>query len=57
VWFLYPQPVYPYPDPYLPPGIIPAGPPGSFYYYCPAPPGYFPYQYYCPTGWQAVPAR
>ncbi|WP_448191605.1 hypothetical protein [Azospirillum sp. sgz301742] len=55
VWYFYPVPVYPYPDPYLPPVAPP--PPQPSYYYCPSPPGYYPYVPECPTGWRAVPAR
>ena len=62
VWYFYPQPVYPYPDPYLPPMSVapmpPASiPPGPSYYYCPSPPGYYPYLPSCPSGWRVVPAR
>jgi hypothetical protein len=64
VWFYYPAPVYPYPDPYQPPVIAgaPPPPPGSappparVYYYCDNPPGYYPYVPACPTPWRAVPA-
>ncbi|PWC34992.1 hypothetical protein TSO221_30725 [Azospirillum sp. TSO22-1] len=55
VWYYYPQPVYPYPDPYLPPMAPP--PPGPSYYYCPNPPGYYPYVPECPAGWRVMPAR
>jgi hypothetical protein len=50
-WYWYPTAVYPYPDPYLPPG----GAPG-FWYYCDAYRQYYPYVGACPSGWRAVPA-
>jgi hypothetical protein len=55
-WYFYPQPIYPYPDPFLPP-VIAGPPPGApVYYFCPRPRGYYPYIAVCPTGWRAVPA-
>lgn len=63
VWYYYPAPVYPYPNPYLPPSVIiplaPAPAPGStqqYWYYCTNPPGYYPTVPACRTGWQRVPA-
>jgi len=66
VWYFYPAPIYPYPDPFLPPGAV-AGPPvapqpvappaPAQYYYCDNPPGYYPYVSTCPTPWRAVPAQ
>jgi hypothetical protein len=71
VWYGYPAPIYPYPDPYTPPVIVqapsaaplspqappPAQPqtPAGVWYYCAQPPGYYPYVPTCPSGWQAVP--
>ncbi|HJU72073.1 MAG TPA: hypothetical protein VJ603_09510 [Paucimonas sp.] len=61
IWYFYPEPVYPYPDPYqppltvLPPPAPPAAPP-RYWYYCPNPPGYYPYVPQCLTNWQRVPA-
>ena len=63
VWFWYPVPVYPYPDPYVPPTFIAPPPPAgaapsmdtSYWYYCPASNGYYPYVNSCPSGWQQVP--
>lgn len=62
VWYFYPRPVYPYPDPYLPPVVVvpqpgptPLAPP-QYWYYCQNPEGYYPYVTQCPTGWQKVPA-
>jgi hypothetical protein len=66
-WYFYPQPVYPYPDPYLPPVIAgpppppvavappPPPPPPQMYYYCDRPAGYYPYVPAC-RRWRAVPA-
>ena len=62
VWFFYPVPVYPYPDPYIPSDFAaPPPPPGTlatqqFWYFCPASNAYYPYVPACPTGWQQVPA-
>jgi hypothetical protein len=63
-WFFYPQPIYPYPDPYLPSGVAlppapaPAGgaPPAQYWYYCDNPAGYYPYVASCTTAWRPVPA-
>ncbi len=55
VWYWYPAPVYPFPDPYRPP-LVPAAPPGQYWYYCPNPPGYYPYVPACPVPWQMMPA-
>lgn len=54
-WYYYPTPVYPYPDPYLPPGVavVPA-PAGQVWYYCGNPPGYYPYVPQCAMPWQLV---
>ena len=65
VWYFYPAPVYPYPDPYLPPVVVarpaPAPAPApvpvqQYWYYCRKPAGYYPYVPRCATAWQAVPA-
>lgn len=66
-WFFYPQPFYPYPDPYAyvptqtvvvqpsaPQAIAPQ--PAQSWYFCAAANGYYPYVPSCPGGWQAVPA-
>jgi hypothetical protein len=65
-WYFYPEPVYPYPNPYEPPVAVivqqapakPAAPPPppQNWYYCEAPKGYYPYVPTCPSGWRAVPA-
>lgn len=54
-WYFYPAPVYPYPDPYLPPTVAPA--PGATWYYCANPQGYYPYVAQCAVPWQPVPAQ
>ncbi len=57
-WYLYPQPVYPYPDPYVPPAAPP--PPqaaAQVWYYCASAQNYYPYVTSCPEGWQPVPAQ
>jgi len=51
-WYLYPQPLYPYPDPYAPPGAS-----AGFWYWCDAYRQYYPYVGACPSGWRAVPPR
>ena len=58
IWYFYPAPVYPYPDPYRPPVVIvpPAPPTLQYWYYCSSPPGYYPYVPQCETNWQRVPA-
>ena len=59
IWYLYTVPVYPYPDPYVPPRIYrPAPPPPpQYWYYCRSAGSYYPYVHVCPEGWQRVPAR
>ncbi|MES1981703.1 MAG: hypothetical protein V4443_04415 [Pseudomonadota bacterium] len=64
-WFFYPQPIYPYPDPYAyiepapvvvqpaPPQI--SAPPQQLWYFCAAANAYYPYVSSCPGGWQTVP--
>lgn len=70
LWYFYPQPVYPYPDPYRPPVVVveqspppvvvqpPAASPAptQYWYYCEAAKGYYPYVASCPRGWKTVPA-
>jgi len=60
-WYFYNAPVYPYPDPYLPPVIAgpaaaPPPPGGQYWYYCRNPAGYYPYVPQCAGPWEAVPA-
>lgn len=64
VWYFYPAPVYPYPNPWEPPvvmppvapGVAPPPPPTQYWYYCESAKGYYPYVPSCPGGWKAVPA-
>ena len=56
-WYYYAAPIYPYPDPYLPPGGAPPVPAATYWYYCANPPGYYPYVPQCYGPWQPVPAR
>jgi hypothetical protein len=53
-WYYYPQPIYPYPDPYLPPVVAPGPPPGQVFDYCPRPRGYYPYVAACSVPWRPV---
>ena len=63
VWYLYPEPVYPYPDPYIPPVVVtqpvpqPEPPVAQFWYYCAASNSYYPYVSSCPGGWKTVPSN
>ena len=50
LWYFYPRPVYPYPDPYTPPTAT------QYWYYCPPARAYYPYVQSCPGGWRLVPA-
>ena len=62
-WYLYPEPVYPYPL-YAPPAVVeqqappvPTGmPPIATWYYCDNPAGYYPYVASCAAPWRPVPA-
>lgn len=61
VWYFYPTPVYPYPNPWeppveyvAPPAALP--PPTQYWYYCESAKGYYPYVSTCPGGWKQVPA-
>lgn len=61
VWFFYPRPIYPYPDPNIPPDYLPTAaatgtPPPQTWYYCDAAKTYYPYVASCSSGWRAVPA-
>ncbi len=62
-WYFYPAPVYPYPDPYVPPAVVvaPAPPPAAAapvppaqYYFCDRPRGYYPYVAACHVPWRVV---
>jgi hypothetical protein len=56
VWYFYPAPVYPYPNPYEPPPAVVVAPPAD----APPPPTqfwyYYPYAPSCAGGWRQVPA-
>jgi hypothetical protein len=56
-WYSYPQPIYPYPDPYVPPvaGLPAPAPGGAYWYFCANPRGYYPYVARCLVPWRAVP--
>ncbi|HEX3882032.1 MAG TPA: hypothetical protein VHW66_05190 [Stellaceae bacterium] len=54
-WYFYNAPVYPSPDPYVPPGI--AAGPSPYWYYCANPQGYYPYVPQCYGPWQPVPPQ
>lgn len=66
MWYFYPAPIYPYPDPYIPPyAVVQTAPPATVpavpappqnWYYCEASKSYYPYVSSCPAGWKAVPA-
>jgi hypothetical protein len=65
LWFFYPAPIYPYPDPYTPPVVVvpqttppvaAAPPPPQYWYYCEPAKEYYPYVASCPVPWKAVPA-
>lgn len=57
LWYFYDTPVYPYPgyvsDYYADDETYAPGP--GYWYYCPNPPGYYPYVQSCSTPWQPVP--
>jgi LTXXQ motif family protein len=55
VWYFYPEPVYPYPNPYIPP-LPAAPPPAQYWYFCASSNAYYPYVPTCADGWKAVPA-
>ncbi|MGE5270080.1 MAG: hypothetical protein ACM3JG_10470, partial [Thiohalocapsa sp.] len=55
-WYFYDRPIYPYPD-FVSAQVFPVAPyPGEVWYYCPNPPGYYPYVPACYAPWQPVPA-
>ncbi len=58
-WYFYPQPVYPYPDPYTPPDVVVIAGPATamapaYVYYCGNPAGYYPYVGQCFGPWQKM---
>ncbi len=57
-WYFYPAPVYPYPNPYVPPVVV-AAPPRpdaspQYWYFCRSSNAYYPYVTSCPEGWMQV---
>ncbi|MGH8279609.1 MAG: hypothetical protein ACRETQ_08625 [Gammaproteobacteria bacterium] len=60
-WYYYPAPIYPYPNPYVPPVVVQTAPaqpgpaPVQYWYYCPTSKAYYPYVTECSTTWQPVP--
>ena len=59
VWYFYPAPIYPYPNPYVPPVAVTSTPPPAqaavqYWYYCNSARGYYPYVTSCPEGWMQV---
>jgi hypothetical protein len=71
MWYFYPAPVYPYPDPYTPPVVVvtqqlpspapqtavQAQPALQYWYYCDSLKTYYPYAPSCPEAWRTVPAQ
>lgn len=68
LWYSYARPVYPYPNPYVPPTAaayvqapapVVAAPPAqpSMWYFCASSGKYYPYASSCPEGWRPVPAQ
>lgn len=55
-WFWFSAPIYPYPDFYVPPGVIATAPPAQYWYWCDAPAGYYPYVTACTVPWKLVAA-
>lgn len=64
LYYFYPAPIYPYPDPYIP-GPYMTAPPATViqpqstspvWYYCEPAGAYYPYVAECPSGWKTVPA-
>ena len=55
-WYFYPAPIYPYPNPFLPPIMAPAPAAVTYWYYCHNPRGYYPYVPVCYGPWHDVPA-
>jgi len=56
-WFFHAAPIYPYPDPYVPPTVMSEPAPSeapSYWYYCESMREYYPYVTDCPEGWRLV---
>lgn len=60
LWYSYPSPVYPVPNPFEPPLFnvqpLQQAPAARVWYYCEAAAAYYPYVAACPDGWKPVPA-
>lgn len=67
IWYYYPAPIYPYPNPYVPGSVVvinnqpetpapPAEAAPQYWYYCSSPQGYYPYVPECQAGWTKVAA-
>ena len=64
-WYFYPSPVYPYPNPWEPPVVVPMVPGGNpppapaaiHWYFCPNSNNYYPYISTCVSGWVQMPAQ
>jgi len=55
LWYFYPRPIYPYPDPFVPGDVAyVSGGTGPYWYYCRSAGQYYPYVTYCPEGWVPV---
>jgi hypothetical protein len=58
LWYFYPAPIYPYPNPYVPPvvAVTPPAPEAApqYWYYCASSRAYYPYVTSCPEGWMQV---
>jgi hypothetical protein len=59
LWYYYPTPIYPYPDPYTPPVVVaeaipvtPVEAAPAYVYFCPNPEGYYPYVSQCFAPWE-----
>ena len=57
LWYFYPRPIYPSPDPYIPPAASLQPAPRDVWYYCDRARAYYPYVQSCPGGWRPVPAN
>ena len=54
IWYYYPNPVHPYPDPFAPAAVAPPTAGASYWYYCTFYRQYYPYVATCPIKWRAV---
>jgi hypothetical protein len=58
-WYHYTGPVYPYPNPYVPPSVVvvESSDASDYWFYCKEPEGYYPYVEQCYTDWVRVVAE